>query len=83
MCVGGSISQCLHVVIPGQLFSTSLHQLAEAGYLISIDMSTSTGCRLMAPLNATCQTISPLEDLQPSEDDQHLAQRTKLKWSST
>ena len=37
----------------------------------------------MAPLNATCQAISPPEDLQPSEDDQHLAQRTKLKRSST
>ena len=32
-------------------------------------MSTSTGCRLMAPLNATCQATSPPEDLQLSEDD--------------
>ena len=45
-------------------------------------MSTSTGCRSMAPLNATCQATSPPEDLQPSEDDQPFAQRTKLKRSS-
>ena len=45
-------------------------------------MSMSTGCRPMAPLNATCQATSPPEDLQPSEDDQLSAQRTKLKRSS-
>ena len=37
----------------------------------------------MVPLNATCQAISPPEDLQPPEDNQLFAQRTKLKRSST
>ena len=32
-------------------------------------MSTSTGCRTMAPLNAACQAYSPPEGLQPPEDE--------------
>ena len=32
-------------------------------------MSMSTGCCTMASLNAACQTCSPPEGLQPSEDE--------------
>lgn len=43
-------------------------------------MSTSTGCRTMAPLNATCQTCSPPEGLQPSEEEpSNVAHSTKRK----
>ena len=42
-------------------------------------MSKSTGCRLMAPLITPCHALSPPEVLQPSEDVQQLAQRTKLR----
>ena len=40
-------------------------------------MSTSTGCRLMTPLNASCHTCPPPEDLQPSEGKPSYALRKK------
>ena len=42
-------------------------------------MGKSTGRRLMAPLITPCHAFSPPEGLQPSENVQQLAQRTKLR----